>query len=85
MRRVAIGIVAVVALGLAGLGAVLGLAHLAIRELDPPLPSDAEIESFLAAPGGPVGVAWQLTASQPGCRAARCSTPRSTPKATPPT
>ncbi|MEN8160822.1 MAG: MBL fold metallo-hydrolase [Myxococcota bacterium] len=49
---------------LAGLGAVLGQAHWAIRQLDPPLPADAEVEALLGTPAGPVAVAWQLTASQ---------------------
>ncbi len=65
LRRLLIGLGGLVVLGLLGLGAVLGLAHLAIRELDPPLPSDSAVEALLATPAAPSTVAWQLTASQP--------------------
>jgi glyoxylase-like metal-dependent hydrolase (beta-lactamase superfamily II) len=65
VRRLAIGVGGLLLVALLGLGTVLGLAHRAIRQLDPPLPADAEVEALVASPGGPVAVAWQLTASQP--------------------
>jgi glyoxylase-like metal-dependent hydrolase (beta-lactamase superfamily II) len=52
------------ALGAAGLAALLVLAHLEIRRRDPPLPSDAEVLALSEAPGAPSALAWQLTASQ---------------------
>jgi len=65
LRRLGIGLLVLLGLGALVLGFVLVPPHRAIRALDPPLPSDAEIQAFLApADDAPVAVAWQLTSSQ---------------------
>ena len=64
IRRLLVALAALLGLGVAGLAAVLALAHLEIRRRDPPLPSDPEVLSLAGAADPPRAAAWQLTASQ---------------------
>jgi glyoxylase-like metal-dependent hydrolase (beta-lactamase superfamily II) len=69
VKRLALGLAALLALGLAAAAAGLFLAHREIRSRDPALPGDAEVLALAAAAGGPSAAAWHETARQPMPRA----------------
>lgn len=71
MRRLLLGIAALVAVGVLGLGVALALAHRAVRAERTPLPTVGEVVASASGGGkAPLRLSWVNTASQPMPRGA---------------
>jgi glyoxylase-like metal-dependent hydrolase (beta-lactamase superfamily II) len=65
VRRLAAGVVVLLAMALLAAAGVLAFAHREIRARDPALPDDAAVLALAGVPGGPVALAWHESARQP--------------------